>query len=264
MMIKKSLANNKTGFTLIELLVVMTIIALLVSILLPALGRARKQARLVVCTVNLKEVGHGLLMYSMDNNDLFPSQKAIGGWKFRAAPGYRDPHDFYGYPERYGLAALLDGRSVDNRTGRVTGSRYRYIDGTSDIWVCPDCQLDWMRNMGNTYTYRTGSLIDKNKVTVLQRSVVRQYESSGTVSRVIIPAEEWLLRDNTGQLAYTPGFLVPPGESMGKYHFTPGKKDYPHLYGGNYSQAANTLYLDLHVERLLHIDQEQQTAVASE
>ena len=57
------------GFTLIELLVVVSIIALLVSILLPALGRARESARQVVCANNLHQIGVLMFMYTDGNND---------------------------------------------------------------------------------------------------------------------------------------------------------------------------------------------------
>ena len=57
------------GFTLIELLVVVSIIALLVSILLPSLGRAREQAQSVVCRTNLRAIGQVEVLYSMDYDD---------------------------------------------------------------------------------------------------------------------------------------------------------------------------------------------------
>lgn len=256
--------KNTRAFTLIELLVVISIIAILVSILLPALGRARKQARLLVCTMNLKEISHGLVMYTMANNDRYPSKKAVGGWKFRAAPGYRDPYDFYGLPESFGLAAVLDGRRVDVKTGKLVGAKYRYIDGVSNIWVCPDCQLDWMIGKGNTYSYRIDSLVNNNTATELQRPVVKTHKSaSGEAAGAIITSQEWLLRDNSGQLAYTPGFAVPEGASVGKYSFTPNKKDYPHLFGGNYSQASNTLYLDMHVQRFVYEEKQITDEVVS-
>lgn len=54
------------GFTLIELLVVISIIALLVGILLPALGAARESAKLTICMANLRSVGGGMIAYEAD------------------------------------------------------------------------------------------------------------------------------------------------------------------------------------------------------
>ena len=64
-------ADSSRGFTLIELLVVIGILSTLMGLLLPSLGRARKQAITTVCMTRLRTLGQGLTMYSVDNTDVF-------------------------------------------------------------------------------------------------------------------------------------------------------------------------------------------------
>ncbi len=71
---RQSQSPNR-GFTLIELLVVISIIALLIGILLPALGAARKTARQVQCLSNLKQLGIVIEVYQQDNGGLWPSSQ---------------------------------------------------------------------------------------------------------------------------------------------------------------------------------------------
>ena len=59
-------------FTLIELLAVISIIALLIALLLPAIGKAQRQAKVLQCMNHLKQVGIGLMIYSSDNKGRFP------------------------------------------------------------------------------------------------------------------------------------------------------------------------------------------------
>ena len=60
------------GFTLVELLVVIGIIALLISILLPALNKAREAAKLTQCASNMRQLAAAVFIYQAENNGSFP------------------------------------------------------------------------------------------------------------------------------------------------------------------------------------------------
>jgi len=85
--------NKSRGFTLIELLVVIAIIALLMAILMPALNRVKKQARMAACQMNLKQWGVIWAMYCQDNDGNFCTAANIGWprgeWVLPLRPLYR-------------------------------------------------------------------------------------------------------------------------------------------------------------------------------
>ena len=66
------------GFTLIELLVVVAVIAILISILVPSMKKAKEQARAVICRSNLHQWGMIWLLYTTNNNGSFPSAEERG------------------------------------------------------------------------------------------------------------------------------------------------------------------------------------------
>ena len=68
---------QRRGFTLIELLVVIAIIAIIASLLLPALARAKGSGKRSVCLSNLRQIGVGFAMYAADGADRFPDRRDL-------------------------------------------------------------------------------------------------------------------------------------------------------------------------------------------
>jgi prepilin-type N-terminal cleavage/methylation domain-containing protein len=73
---KRVLTSGRRAFTLIELLIVIAIIGLLISILVPALSRAREMSRRAICGSNLRQFGISLLQYSQDFESWLPAKGA--------------------------------------------------------------------------------------------------------------------------------------------------------------------------------------------
>ena len=70
----------RPGFTLVELLVVIGIIAVLISLLLPSLNRAREQAKRTQCLSNIKQAGYAMMIYANQNQGRLPMHKGGGFW----------------------------------------------------------------------------------------------------------------------------------------------------------------------------------------
>ena len=138
--------KNMSGFTLIELLVVISIIALLVSILMPALNKARQQATASVCLANTKSLMQGYIMYVDDNFGKLP-----GGFVARSTDNYVDPAT--GKSQKHKSQWVLSPRADDGTpkdtpsannfasledriNGIKAGSLWKYIKN-HEVYNCP-------------------------------------------------------------------------------------------------------------------------------
>jgi len=133
--------RHARGFTLVELLVVVSIIALLISILLPSLRSARDQSKRLVCRSNLRNIWTGILMYSYEYSDRVPYLESVNVTDPNA-----DPFD----------------SDNPNTVGRVL---YDYVQEKN--WVCPAAVNGYPLNAGRgnwtmTYEFSTADRLDRD------------------------------------------------------------------------------------------------------
>lgn len=123
--------DKDKGFTLVELLVVISVIALLMGILMPALGKARNVAKRTACQSNLRQIGVAFRAYLDDNSDIFPPACAFP-WNITDAndPLYKPPiTKFLGLSLKEPKVFICPADTLEKYYLRITdGSSYEYSE----------------------------------------------------------------------------------------------------------------------------------------
>ncbi len=199
---------NRRGFTLIEVLVVAAIIALLISILLPALSRARQQSRATVCLSNLRQLGMAVNMYAQSNKGILVD---------------------------YGMS---HGGSEDIRRAWYTTLKKDY--GNRLILRCPADESPYWDDPypGTEIKRRTGYGV--NEYLTGREEEYKDYRCLGQIKR---PTTTIIFVELNQRSEYAVSDHVHPG-SWAMEPEEPGKQMEPRLHAGR----ANYVFVDSHAQ----------------
>ena len=214
---------KRNPFTLIELLVVIAIIAILASMLLPALSKARAKARSITCTNQLKQIGLAAIMYANDNEDFVPMISV---------------NDLT-YPIWFALKPYLSGDSLTP----YTYENYKF-------WICPVeskdnlCMFDsaWDNNLSSCCyglaQLTFGAWCGAKSITSIDNASSQVYIGE-SISRKIhyLGYGAWVMAYNNGY-----GTVEKVSSFTG-----PEVQQYYYPVYRRHSGRANTLFLDWHV-----------------
>ena len=154
--------NVRKAFTLIELLVVISIIALLMSILMPSLSKAKESARRVVCKQHQRQMGIALIAYATAHRDIFPESTLTAN----ANPAFsNDPSHHYGFGTGW--------------TGVLGPALYPDYIQDGKIFYCPSAKGDTTYKGANGWKSYNGLQAIDRKILAAQNNIIGSKTAAG-------------------------------------------------------------------------------------
>ncbi|MBC7783297.1 MAG: prepilin-type N-terminal cleavage/methylation domain-containing protein [Burkholderiales bacterium] len=214
--------NTRRGFTLVELLVVIGIIALLISILLPSLNKARDAAMKIKCAARLRQIGAACVMYANENKGFLPPVAEHGDLGQRYGRPTVTPHGIVDASRKWD--PLANG-----------GYLSRYLGKTPwELFVCPSFQSLASTDFTTNFSYRYNRILggdDSKRWTVM---------ANGTDYR-FVPWKLSQIRQSTQQALWVEAIFSDMGTGPTRGNYTFENADMSAIPAGSKYHVPNTV-----------------------